>query len=91
MSKLFPIGKSLPYSGGDSQQQKEHGTVSNPPDANQGTATTSTPIGNIVLSFNFDTGQAPVAYTIEKKPFIESGMVLKTRSTVVRKSCIIDL
>lgn len=55
-----------------STSNKEHGTVYNPPDANQGTATTSTPIGDIVLSFNFDPGQASVAYKIEKKPFIVS-------------------
>lgn len=51
---------------------KEHGTVYNPPDADQGTATTSTPVGEIVLSFSFNPGQALVVYTIEKKPFFVS-------------------
>ncbi|RFM33461.1 hypothetical protein [Chitinophaga silvisoli] len=36
----------------------------------QATAITSAPIGEIVLRFNFDPGQATVVYTIEKKPFI---------------------
>jgi hypothetical protein len=51
---------------------KEHGTDYEPPDANQGTATTNTPVGAIVLGFNFDPSRQTVAYTIQKKPFVVS-------------------
>ena len=52
--------------------EHDHGTKYDPPDANQGTATTWVPaIGSIVLGFNLDSSGA-LTYTIEKKPWIVS-------------------
>jgi hypothetical protein len=52
--------------------EHDHGTKYDPPDADQGTATTSIPaIGEIVLGFNRDSSGA-LTYTIQKKPFIVS-------------------
>jgi len=48
----------------------QHGTVYNPSDGDQGTATTSTPVGDVVLSFNLANGS--LTYTIQKKPLIVS-------------------
>ncbi|MGB8509529.1 MAG: hypothetical protein WCD76_14175 [Pyrinomonadaceae bacterium] len=50
----------------------QHGTNYAPPDANQGTATTSTPIGDVVLTFDYDPTKETVTYTIVKKPFLVS-------------------
>ncbi len=50
----------------------EHGTVYAPPGATQGTATTSTPVGDVVLDFNYESSKDTVTYTITKKPFIVS-------------------
>jgi hypothetical protein len=50
----------------------EHGTVYAPPGAAKGTATTSTPVGDVVLSFDYDASKDTVNYTITKKPFIVS-------------------
>lgn len=51
---------------------KEHGTVYAPPSANQGTATTKSIVGDVILSFNFNPANNSVAYTITKKPGIVS-------------------
>lgn len=51
---------------------KEHGTIYAPPGAASGTATTKTIVGTVELSFNFDSTQSTVAYTILKKPGIVS-------------------
>jgi hypothetical protein len=51
------------------KSKSEHGTVYDPPNGNQGTATTKVSfIGTIVLGFVFDPGASTLAYTIQKKP-----------------------
>ncbi len=52
--------------------EKEHGTKYEPTNGIQGTSTTSTLIGDVVLSFNFDQAKETVNYTIKKKPLIVS-------------------
>jgi hypothetical protein len=51
---------------------QQHGTKYVPPDGNQGTATTSTLIGDVVLNFDYDPTKDTVTYTIVKKPFLVS-------------------
>jgi hypothetical protein len=51
----------------------ENGTVYDPPPpSSSGTATTKTIVGDVVLSYAFDSGPETVTYTIVKKPFIVS-------------------
>jgi hypothetical protein len=50
----------------------EHGTVYNPADGNVGTSTTSTIVGEVLLSFNYDSVKDTVSYNILKKPFLVS-------------------
>ena len=38
--------------------EKEHGTVYDPPDANQGTATTDTAVGKVIVSFDLNPTRA---------------------------------
>lgn len=52
--------------------QSEHGTSYQPEGKNQGTSTTSTPLGDIVLEFNFDSSKETVTYMVTKKPFLVS-------------------
>lgn len=50
---------------------KERGTTYQPPDSNQGTATTKVPaVGTLELGFDLDPGKATVTYTIISKPWI---------------------
>jgi len=49
---------------------KDHGTVYAPEGAIKGTAATSTPVGEVVLSFNYDEKDSTVTYNIDKKPWI---------------------
>jgi hypothetical protein len=52
---------------------QEHGTVYDPLTGNKGTATTVVPaIGTIVVSFDFDPGDATITYCIVSKPWIVS-------------------
>lgn len=51
---------------------KEHGTIYAPPGANQGTATTKSIVGDVVLNFTFNPTNNTVDYTITKKPGIVS-------------------
>lgn len=51
---------------------EQHGTVYAPPDADEGTATTDTPVGQVVVGFKLDTSAATLTYTIQKKPFLVS-------------------
>ena len=48
--------------------EAEHGTVYTP--GNRGTATTNTPVGKVVLDFDYEAGTQTVAYTIAQKPFL---------------------
>ncbi len=49
---------------------KEHGTIYAPPGAASGTATTSTPVGEVALTYDYNVSASTVNYTIVKKPFI---------------------
>jgi hypothetical protein len=49
---------------------KDRNTAYDPPDANQGTATTDTAVGTVVLEFSFDPAAATVEYTIKSKPIL---------------------
>jgi hypothetical protein len=53
-----------------STSASQHGTVYDPPDGNQGTATTSTPVGNVVVSFNLDTTNNAITYCLVSKPWV---------------------
>jgi hypothetical protein len=48
------------------------GTVYAPPEAHQGTATTQTIVGEIVLRFDLDQPNQKLTYEIQKKPVIVS-------------------
>ena len=52
--------------------EEENGTVYDPPDSNDGTATTDTIAGTVVLGFDYNPEMDTVTYTIKKKPFIVS-------------------
>lgn len=49
---------------------KQHGTVYTGDD--QGTATTNSPVGQVVLGYAFNSSQSTITYTIQKKPGIVS-------------------
>jgi len=49
---------------------KEHSTVYDPPAAEEGTATTDTAVGKVVLQFVFDEDESTLVYTIQSKPFL---------------------
>jgi hypothetical protein len=68
---------------------KQHGTVYDPPPpATQGVSTTSTPVGDVKLSFNYQSAQQSVSYAILSKPFIvtESEIWNGIESSI--KSCL---
>jgi hypothetical protein len=48
----------------------QRGTFYDPSDGNQGTATTETVVGKLVMGFSFDPAAATITYTIDSKPFI---------------------
>lgn len=48
----------------------QHSTVYDPPDGNQGTATTNTVVGTVVMEFVFDPTAETVTYTIKSKPML---------------------
>lgn len=58
------------------QSTEEFGTVYEPPDANQGVATTRTPIGEVVLAFDFQPETETLTYRIEKKPVFLTAKLL---------------
>ena len=49
---------------------KEHSTVYDPPTTDEGTATTDTIVGKVVLQFVFDSDAETLTYTIQSKPFL---------------------
>lgn len=51
---------------------REHGTKYAPPGVPQGTATTVTPVGDVVLNYDYNVADSTVTYTLVKKPFIVS-------------------
>jgi hypothetical protein len=55
------------------KSRQEHDTVYDPPDADQGTATTNVPVvGTIELTFDRNPSTNVILYCIVKKPFIVS-------------------
>ena len=56
-----------------STSQSQHGTSYEPAGATEGKSVTSTAIGAVVLSFNFDQAKETVTYTIQEKPSVGSG------------------
>ena len=62
------------------QSAAEFGTVYEPPNANQGVATTRTPVGDVVLAFDFHPDTETLTYRIEKKPIILTSKVLFDRT-----------
>jgi hypothetical protein len=55
---------------------KDHQAVYDPSDGDQGTVSTPTVVGTVVLTFVFDPATASVSYTIKDKPLLvpESAM-----------------
>jgi hypothetical protein len=51
--------------------ERDHGTKYDPANGDSGTATTSTPVGDVVLAFDLQPSGA-LTYTIQKKPFLVS-------------------
>jgi hypothetical protein len=51
--------------------QRDHGTTYDPPDGDHGTSTTSTVVGDVVLTFDLQASGA-LTYTIDKKPMLVS-------------------
>ena len=50
--------------------KRKHDTVYDPPDGDSGTATTSTIVGTLELTYSFDREQNKVTFTIERKPVL---------------------
>jgi len=50
--------------------EQEHSTVYEPADALQGTATTDSVVGKVVLGFNYMPDKESIQYTIIKKPML---------------------
>jgi hypothetical protein len=48
----------------------QRGTVYDPSDGTEGTATTETPVGKLVMGFSFDAAASTITYTINSKPFL---------------------
>lgn len=72
-SKTFPNVTQAIWNCVQTTSVQQHGTVYvPPPPSNAGTATTSTVLGDIVLSFSFDPTKETVTYGIIKKPFLVS-------------------
>ena len=52
------------------KSSKEHGTVYDPPTENQGTATTDTVVGKVVLSYDLNTDTSEIKYILVDKPIL---------------------
>lgn len=50
--------------------KRKHDTVYDPPDGDNGTATTSTIVGKLELAYSFDSEQSKITFTIEHKPIL---------------------
>ena len=56
--------------------EREHGTVFEHTNAMQGTATTPTPVGPVVLGFEFEADAERITYTIVQKPFFAASSLI---------------
>jgi len=50
--------------------QETHGTEYEPADGPTGTATTKTPIGDVILTFALNAESSTITYEIKQKPFL---------------------
>lgn len=50
--------------------RSRYGTVFDPPQGDCGTATTTTPVGIVVLRFDLDRQATRITYTIKNKPLL---------------------
>jgi hypothetical protein len=65
--KVFHGVTSAIFACVKTKSREEHGTTYDPPDADSGTATTSTLLGIVVLGFKFDPDKAELTYTLIRK------------------------
>lgn len=66
---------------------REHGTKYEPAGSPDGTATTHTPVGEVVLRYNYNETEASLTYTLAKKPFIVSEAVIWDGIKSTLKGC----
>ena len=69
-SKSFPGVTEAIFSCVKQASAKEHGTVYDPPSADQGTAKTKTIAGEVDLSFDLNPATSTLTYAILHKPGI---------------------
>jgi hypothetical protein len=69
-SKTYPGVTQAVWDCVKSASISQRGTVYDPSDGNQGTATTETVVGKLVMGFAFDPAASTITYTIQSKPFI---------------------
>lgn len=55
---------------------RDHGTVFEQPEAACGTATTPTPVGSLVLAFEFEEEHERITYTIVRKPMLAASTLI---------------
>lgn len=55
---------------------RDHGTVFDPPEASRGRATTPTPVGSVVLDYEFDAESERITYTIVRKPMLAASALI---------------
>lgn len=56
--------------------EREHGTVFEHADRSRGTATTPTPVGPVVLGFEFEAEAERITYTIVRKPLLAASSLI---------------
>lgn len=56
--------------------EREHGTVFEHTDERRGTATTPTPVGPVILAFEFDSDAERITYRIVQKPLLAASSLI---------------
>jgi hypothetical protein len=51
-----------------SMSESTYGSRFDPPDSNEGTVTTDTPVGRVVLAYSFDADANELTYSVWQKP-----------------------
>jgi hypothetical protein len=51
-----------------SLSESSYGSRFDPPDSNDGTVTTDTAVGRVVLAFSFDADENELTYSVRQKP-----------------------
>jgi hypothetical protein len=78
-TKTFPGVTSSVWYTIKTMTEKEQGTKYDPPEGHRGTSTTPTPVGVVVLGFEFDEVQSTVTYSIHQKPvFVSEELIWST-------------